>query len=444
MLIKPQMAETRRNRSIRILLVVVTVLMLGDFVVRGIVPAFTTGKNDFSDPYVGAWLWRHNQNPYDGALASAIGTQLIHSRQPVVPIYPPTTFLTVAPLSFFSWSLANVIWAILGVCGVGLIALVLVRMGKLEGKDPMTWLIVAVVFSFAPFHTAIHAGNGAVITIALCLLGVYLASRARDVPSGVVLAVAAGLKPQLGIWLVLFYLVRGRWRVVAASVLTAALLGGIALASIPVPTMGLVTSYRHNLHFWFGTGGQNDFSTANPLRFQLLGLQVLLDPLTGNPFESNLAAYGAFVAGLMIWGYAMLRRQIASEVLALSSLLALSFLPIYHRVYDIGIMTLALAWVAEKGDERLKNVRRMAAVLLLLFLAPGQALVSRLETHLPLRMLQSWWWNLVLAPHAVWILLFLNGALLYGLVISTRNPKQNLISTRPPVGAAPDPSRPAV
>ena len=55
----------------RLLLIGVTILMLGDFVGRGVFESWFAGKNDFSDPYCGVWLWRHAQNPYDVSLATA-------------------------------------------------------------------------------------------------------------------------------------------------------------------------------------------------------------------------------------------------------------------------------------------------------------------------------------------------------------------------------------
>lgn len=94
---------TRKIRPIRVLLAVVILLMLADFVFRGVVPAFTSSRNDFSDPYVGAWLWRHGKNPYDVALVNATARQLTHSSLVVVPIYPPTAYVLVVPFSFLPW-----------------------------------------------------------------------------------------------------------------------------------------------------------------------------------------------------------------------------------------------------------------------------------------------------------------------------------------------------
>jgi hypothetical protein len=72
---------------------------LPSVVLRGIVPSFTAGKNDFSDPYVGAWLWLHGQNPYDIPLSTATSVRLTRSQIAFQPIYLPTAYALLAPLS---------------------------------------------------------------------------------------------------------------------------------------------------------------------------------------------------------------------------------------------------------------------------------------------------------------------------------------------------------
>ena len=92
----------------RLLLIGVTILMLGDFVGRGVFESWFAGKNDFSDPYCGVWLWRHAQNPYDVSLATAANLSLARSHEKIVSVYPFTTYVLTAPLSLAPWGVANV------------------------------------------------------------------------------------------------------------------------------------------------------------------------------------------------------------------------------------------------------------------------------------------------------------------------------------------------
>ena len=167
------------------LLALVTLLMLADFVFRAVVPAFTSDRNDFSDPYVGAWLLHHGENPYDVALVNTTAKRLTHSALPVVPIYPPSAYVLVIPFSLLPWGWANQAWVLLSVIAVGITAWTLTRIGGFPATSDKAWLIVAFTLAFGPFHTAIHVANAAPIAIACCLLAVYLASPGRDTASGI-------------------------------------------------------------------------------------------------------------------------------------------------------------------------------------------------------------------------------------------------------------------
>jgi Glycosyltransferase family 87 len=393
--------------------------MIGDFVRDDVIRALAVRKNDFSDIFIGARLWRHGKNPYDSALASFTSMQLVGSQLSIVPIYPPSAYLLATPLTLLPWREDNLCWAVLGLVGVGAIAWSLARMGRFAAKDDKAWLIAAVVFTFRPFHTALQVGNAAVITIALCLLAVYLAERDQDIFSGVILALATCLKPQLGIWIFVYYLVRRRWRVAVAGGLVGILVAGLAVARIPLTLSAIVANYRENLQYWFGPGGENDFTTANRFRFPLIDLQVALYPFLHSAVAANALAYAIFISGAALWGYAMFRGRLRSAPLAISSLLALSFLCTYHRINDAGILTLPLCWGFEEGAQQLRRTR-FVVIVLVLVLAAGQSVVARLGPSLPLWVTSTSWWNLILVPYFVWILLVLSAVLLYAVVASAR------------------------
>jgi hypothetical protein len=404
----------------RVLLAFVILAMIGDFVRDDVIRAVAVRKNDFSDIFIGARLWRHGKNPYDSALASSTSKQLVGSQLSIVPIYPPSAYLLATPLTLLPWKEDNLCWAVLGLVGVGTIAWSLAHMGRFAAKDDKAWLIAAVVFTFRPFHTALQVGNAAVITIAFCLLAVYLAERDQDLFSGVILALATCLKPQLGLWIFVYYLVRRRWKVAAAGGLVAILVAGLAVARIPLTLSAILANYRQNLQYWFGPGGENDFTTANRFRFPLIDLQVAFYPFLHSAAAANALAYAIFISGAALWGYAMFRGRLRSAPLAISSLLALSFLCTYHRINDAGILTLPLCWGFEEGVQQLRRTR-LLVVILVLALAAGQSVVARLGPYLPLWVTSTSWWNLILVPYFVWILLVLSAVLLYAVVVSARN-----------------------
>ncbi len=162
----------------------------------------------------------------------------------------------------------------LAVCGM---ALCVAAISRHNLRDDETWLIMALVLAFASFHTAVHVANISVISTVLCALAVYLASRDSDLRAGILLGVATGLKPHLGIWLFAFYLLRRKWRLVVAGGVSGLLLLGGSLARIGLPLSTVLSNYSANLHYWFRPGGQNDFGLANPIRFDLANFQIVLD-----------------------------------------------------------------------------------------------------------------------------------------------------------------------
>ena len=97
-------------------------------------------------------------------------------------------------------------------------------------------------------------------------------------------------------------------------------------------------------------------------------------------------AYGLAALGFVLWIYAVFRNPECSPALALASVLRLSFLPVYHRVYDTGILTLVLAWIfgaaADNSkrivpDQRHRLMKRIAFALFLLLLLPIQSVAIR-------------------------------------------------------------------
>ena len=110
-------------------------------------------------------------------------------------------------------------------------------------------------------------------------------------------------------------------------------------------------------------------------------------------------------------------------------MLALSFLPVYHRVYDTGILTLVLAWIFGAAADDSKRIapdqshrlmKRIAFALFLLLLLPIQSLAVRAHSYLSPQAAQPWWWNSVIAPYTSWTLLAFSAVLLYALFVSAK------------------------
>src|SRR5690606_32496529 len=95
----------------------------------------------------------------------------------------------------------------------------------------------------------------------------------------------------------------------------------------------------------------------------------------------------------------------------------ISLLPVYHRVYDAGLLLLPLGWALLARRPVTARHRRLALWLLVPFLLPGVSILERLEDtgFVFAGVTKSWWWQALVIPHQVWTLLALAIVLLFGL-----------------------------
>lgn len=393
---------------------------LGGFLGRTVLRAYVDDRNDLSDPYFASRLWLHGQNPYDVRLATQLSAKQIHSEMRLVPVYPPTAYVVLAPLGLLPWKLANSLWALLGLLAVGAMAYLLPEIADLRWSDDRAWLLAACVFCAAPLHTALHTANSSAVVICLCLLAVCLAKGDHDIWAGIVIAIAICLKPQLGIWVLVFYLVRRRWKIALPAAATVAAVTIVAVLRIPLSPPALLQNYGSNLHYWFDPGKMNDFSAANHFHFELVNAQVLLRGMVHSSAAANIIARITFGCSFSVWLWIVFRRQIHDELLALSALMMLAMLPIYHRSYDAAVVLLALAWILRNFKRPLGVNLSAGLVATFALLAPApSAILEAIHQYQPgrTRDLAS---SSVLAGYSSAALMLLTFALLYRLAAESQ------------------------
>lgn len=414
-----------RMRGGRILLGLVALLMVSDFVVRGLALAFEPAKNDISDVYVGAWLWRHGLNFYDSELATRTQEQLVHASVQIAPVYPPTAFVLVSPLTFLPWGWANFVWLSLGLAGIGATVVLLLRLRGSGAWDLRTLGFAVLLLSFSPLHQAFHAGNAALLAVPLCLWAILLAEKGQDLGAGLILGATAALKPQLAIWILVYYLLRRRPKLIFAAVVVGVTLTAIFLVHA-VPLATVVSSYRSNLRFWYAPGRPAGF-TEGAVPFHISMIQVILYRLTHSVFVSNLMAYAIFASGFVLWLLILWRARFRTPAtLAIASLLALGFLSFYHSVSDVTILTLALCWAIPAEGQPWTRAQISTCVLFLLLMLPGHSALIRVSPLLSVAITTQWLWALFIARYFIWLLLALNFVLLFSLWVSARSIRERV------------------
>ncbi len=405
---------TRSARQAYLTLGIISALMVSDLVLRGIVPAFEPGRTDFSEVYASTWLWRHGQDFYSSALATAVHERLVGVRVQLAPIYPPTALVLLSPFTFLPWKWANFIWLVLGLGGVAATVFLLWRLGGSVNWSLQTMALFTFLLSFDPLHQAFHLGNVALLVVPLALWGILLAERGRNGPAGLIIGISACLKPQIGLWILLYYLLRGRRQVLFGALASCASVAAILLMR-PVVLFESLPDYWANLHFWFAPGRPYGF-TEGALPFHVNIVQILLYQGLHNVFATNVTAHLLFLSGLAFWSLMLWRARFRiPAALAIASLLALSFVSVYHSVADTTILTLALCWAIPAGNQSWTRTRIATCVVLLLMMLPGHSALMRLSPHIGTPITTAWWWRLFVARYFVWLLLALNITLLFGM-----------------------------
>ncbi len=399
------------NRIWSILLFLAATLI---FVVRGPVRMMRAGYNDLSSPYVSSRLWLRGENPYDSQLFMSEWTRsggapfiARGSSTSTRPAYPPPTLPALAPLAAANWKTSRVLFALLA---TALFALII---WKLRHASLAT---LALIIAMSSIATGIGGGNIAILAIELAVISSLIPPGPA---TGVLLGVSICLKPQLAIWLFLYYVFTRRWSVAIATVGTVATSTLLALSRMP---RNWLDSYLSNLSHFLAIGGVNDFTTSNPSRFELLNLQVLAFSLTTDYALSNLIAWIITGALLFLWSIWCLRKD--TGLLALATVSLIGLLPLYQRLYNLPIILLFVAWTV-------RNNHRWLPAMLIPLAVPWTAIFQKLSND---RLMtgpvwnSNWTYQVLLLPHLTWFVLALIG---FGLLEMRRAVASETVADAP-------------
>jgi hypothetical protein len=367
-------------------------------------------------------------NPYSADTFIALSLRLtgkapdgksIWARSP----YPLNSLVILSPISILPWRIVGAAWTV--VCCGSLLAF-LWALSSFAGLTPRSRVVfAALTLALAPLHTGIAVGNLSVPAIACIGIAIWAASTRRmPLPGPCSRAQPASSLNWEGVSF-LYYLLRQRWRIVfwGAGVSAAILLIGIwRLELSGVRWFG---DFLHNARGFAVDCSTCTFTDRDPIRFTLINLQVVFYSFVKSSAFANGAALSLSVILLGIWFWLSFNSSLAQsslaqpEVLVLSSLAVLSLLPGYHRNYDATLLVFPLAWALSVHDRTMKNLSRLALLLMLPFAVPGPAILQEfaLKGILSPAVVNGWWWDKLIMPHQIWLLLGVSVVLLYALAI---------------------------
>ncbi len=196
---------------------------------------------------------------------------------------------------------------------------------------------------------------------------------------------------------------------------------GLALATAMLATARLAISgtpwiqnYRIDNKILLATGILSDFTERNPIRFSLINLQVLLYAMLHRAVAANILALAISATLFGIWVLLVLRNQSLDVLLPVSTVVVLSLLPVYHRLYDGFLLIFPLCWSLREFSTCGSRFARGTFLFILPFLAPGGSALEQLHLRgqIPAAIANSWYWTGIVMPHQIWVLLVLSVFLL--------------------------------
>jgi hypothetical protein len=440
----PQSSSLHPGDKWIILCLVVLLLAGAEFLVRGSIRAVQSATlfNDFLSPYIQANAWTRGLDPYspetllrlwppDAAhflfLPKEVADGTLIAKRGIPTAYPITALVLLAPLSRLPWHVAYALWLILNLALFAVMLRALVTLAGLSLREPEAILLLAAALALAPFHTGIVTANVSVIVVELAVIAVWAARRHQKVASAVLLALATGLKPQIGLCFVLYYLLRRRWRLVGVTCLLLALMSAVGLLRVQLSHTPWLTNYLNDNQVLLQRGILANFTPINPLRFGLTNLQVVLYPLVHSVGVANDLAASFGIVFLTLWALVVYRRNSDdAEVLNLSAIAVLSLLPIYHRFYDAALLVFPVCWVFA-SFRTARRLTVLSIVLMLPFLIPGGTILQNWQNSgsIPSTLANRWWWQTFVMPHEIWMLFVLSILLLYEMFTRTPTAASN-------------------
>ena len=390
--------------------------------------------NDFLSPYIQADAFRHGKNPY---LASSIllfwpsenplpafvvrdtANGSLPAKRGIPSLYPVTSLVLLAPFAFLRWPAAEILWIAVNLATLLLALGLMVEMSGVEWQNLRVSFFLAAALALAPLHTGLATANPAVLAIALTIAVVWAGCSGRENACGILLAFALCLKPTIAFALLLYYVLRRRWKIVAVVSAVTGVIAAIGAGWLTYEKVPWLTSYFANNRQVLAPGGLADFTSADPLRFNLVNAQVLFYSLFGSvsvaQWLSLLLAAALFTVWLLFRpGHGDSRERLTQrEFLEISTLLVLSLVPVYHRFYDAGLLLWPMAWATLLVHR--PGTQFLTMFVLGPFFVPGAAVLVRWQEQgrIPSQITGGWWWNVLVMPHEIWCLLVLSALLLF-------------------------------
>jgi hypothetical protein len=380
--------------------------------------------SDFTHDYMASLALRTGRSIYTTFTqpdfsARALGmAQPLYRPQPVNNIHPPFDALLFLPLTLLPYNVAIALWSALSLLFYFLIGWIVLRELRIDLSGAWLALLIGLALCWFPFQAHIALGQVSLFLSAIIIGGWALLRRGRDFPAGVLIGLACLIKIFPGV-IVLYLLLRRRWRAAGAALAVTAL--GLLVTLLVV---GIDDVAHFFLHVPALATEENGYSLNN---ISLTGViaRVFIDgawvqPLVVAPGFARLltALCSLGLLALVAWQvWRMPRTQRADDIgFALACIVMLLISPItWQHIFPILVLPFGLLLRdLRAGLERRWLLLSLLALALISLpdINIGRALMQiylpyRMPWYTALLMLSATiglfllWWLVVSRAHAV-------------------------------------------
>lgn len=393
------------------------VLAAGYLAYRGIWRAIAYSE-DLTYEFAAVQAWLRGLDAYH---PEVLRTLVIQGGAPINeaaighPVYFPSALPLFVPLALGGWEFARSIGLFANVVAILVIAGGMIRLAGWRLPEPRALLMVAFFLAMAPLHTAIAAGQVAVLVTALVIAAMLLEQGERRGWSGIAYGLATTVKVHMGLPFLAYLLLRRRWLIAGTAGIVFALFTSVAVLRLQASGASWFSSLMDNLRWLTGPDGGGSPLPSNPERATLVNLEYLLYALSpGGDWQGLLALLLVGAAGLAtVW---LLRDRNAHEwLLGMALVSVLLLLVTYHRYYDAVILAIPIAWAG--ASLRTPEARWGVAVLACCatFLFPIQTALADLARagRLPAWLTGGAVWDAVLLATHAWALVLMAVVMLW-------------------------------
>ncbi len=314
------------------------------FMFRG--PIFPNGQRlwDYAVCASSSYLWVRGEDPFswDAVKTSWLdrgsAPGITNDIKWLYAIVPPTTLAVLSPFAALPVAVGAYLYLLVTTILTGISVWLSGKWAKLNGEN--VWrLYIAAVFVSVPASLGLYSGNPTMLAAPLLMIGSYLIatspSRVREVCGGVLIGIGVACKLQIGLPVLAFWLVWGRWRAATAAMVVTAGIAGLAVGRLAIADVEWLASWIENVRTTNAAGGLNDYVAAkNP--DDLVNLQVPLYRLIGDREYTDRLTLALWASLGLILALKMFRpvARRGLELATYSAVGLLTLIPVYHRTYD--------------------------------------------------------------------------------------------------------------